>query len=268
MSSRAVDMGYSQTGTSTIGFLQKIESADDSGAPLAAQLCSPHADPAAAGEKYKALIRQLPSRPLLVTLKDLYFRHFNWYYYFLEEAIFDEQLEQWNNLPFSALGDPMNLPDELRAFPALLFQVIATALLVLPDEPGLDLKKFEALKYSSSMTWDNLASDYSENGMAVLRLFKKRHVALTTVQAQFTRTAFMKYSAEVADSVSADFWAEMQHNRLEVLICDSGTCSPVRSEMLKNWASTVIPWILNRRTRAWKVFSRISGLFRSEGKCS
>lgn len=156
----------------------------------------------AIADKYKTLIRQLPPRAQTQKLVAIYFRHLNWHYSFLEEAIFYEQLDEWTSLPFASLSTPLNLPHEIRVFPALLFQVVASALLVLPDVDDVNIKDFDSLKYAGGMSWEDLAIELSDSGMAMLQLFDKRHVAHATVQAQFTRAAFTKYIAKVAESVS------------------------------------------------------------------
>jgi hypothetical protein len=187
-----------------MGLLRRIESVGSAGGASQSKRSTgdSHAGNIAIADKYKTLIRQLPSRALTQKLADIYFRHLNWHYSFLEKVIFYEQLDDWNSLPFASLSTPLDLPNELRVFPALLFQVVASALLVLPDVEDLDTKEFESLKYAGGMSWEDLAVELSESGMSMLQLFGKRHLALTTVQAQFLRAAFTKYLAKVADSVS------------------------------------------------------------------
>jgi hypothetical protein len=190
-----------------MGLLRKIESAGSTaGASQSDQSTAhSHLENLAIADKYKTLIRQLPSRVLTQKLAAIYFRHLNWHYSFLEEVIFYEQLDEWNSLPFASLSTPLNLPDEIRVFPALLFQVVASALLVLPDVEDVDIKEFESLKYAGGMSWEDLAIELSDSGMAMLQLFGKRHVAHATVQTQFLRAAFNKYIAKVAESVSSGF---------------------------------------------------------------
>ncbi|KAH8175695.1 fungal specific transcription factor domain-containing protein [Sarocladium implicatum] len=199
-STKAADWGYGATGPSTMGLLRKIESAGSEGQHAQLIPTDSQPDNAAIADKYKTLIRQLPSRPLTQKLVGVYFRHLNWHYSFLEEVIFREQLEEWNSLPYASLSTPLNLPAETRVFPALLFQVVATALLILEDVEEVDEKEFESLKYAGGMTWEDLANELCESGKDLLRLFEKRHVALATVQAEFLMAAFTKYTAKVAES--------------------------------------------------------------------
>lgn len=199
---KVANFGYSQTGASTLGFLRKIEGANPS-EPLSklAQDTGPHGDHLNMRERYKSLIRQLPAKTYIDRLVSIYFDDINWHYCGLDKDVFDRQLAEWHNLPFNVLtnGGPQALPPDLRAFPAMLFQVLATALLVLPSGPE---STFESLKYAGNMTFEDLAVDYSESGVAILSLLGKRQMSITTVLAGFLRAAFLKYVALVTEAVS------------------------------------------------------------------
>lgn len=113
-------------------------------------------------------------------------------------------MAEWYSLPFSMLNTegPQALPPDLRAFPALVFHMIATALLNLP--PGPD-PTFDSLKYAGSMTFEDLALDYSESGVALISVLGKRQVSHTAVIAGFVRAAFLKYSGLVTEAWSVKF---------------------------------------------------------------
>lgn len=251
-----------------MGLLRKIESAGNEGTDGQPTQLIPdesHVDNAAIADKYKNLIRQLPARPLTQKLVDIYFRHLNWHYSFLEEVIFREQLEEWNSLPYALFSKPLSLPAETRVFPALLFIVVATAMLVLEDVEDVDEKEFEGLKYAGGMTWEDLAVELCESGKDLLRLFEKRHVAMATVQAEFLMAAFTKYTAKVAESVRRCSVPALRI--LWLTASDSGIYSRVRSETLRSWACTAIASILGPRIRVLRVYWRISGSYRSGGRC-
>lgn len=72
--------------------------------PLLLRLSRDRADHGELKEKYKSLIRQLPSKPYLETLSRTYFREVNYEYYPLDEDIFRDHLKDWNNLSFSTLS--------------------------------------------------------------------------------------------------------------------------------------------------------------------
>lgn len=115
-------------------------------------------------------------------------------------------MAEWYSLPFSVLNTegPQALPPDLRAFPALMFHMIATALLNLP--PGPD-PVYDSLKYAGSMTFEDLALDYSESGVAIISMLGKRQVSHTAVVAGFVRAAFLKYSGLVTEAWSVQFCA-------------------------------------------------------------
>ncbi|KAL7798309.1 hypothetical protein V8C37DRAFT_197060 [Trichoderma ceciliae] len=202
LSSMASSWGYSQTGASTLCFLQKIErasTADGEDALSNASGRAPYQDTFAVKEKYKGLIRLLPARMYIDHLTEIFFTEFNWQNYLVEPQVFHQLLGQWTNLPFKVLSSrgPEALSPDLRVFPALLLQVVATALLVLPKPLH---ESFESLKYAANMTFEDLAADYSESGVAIINLFGAKSLTTTSIQVGFLRAAFLKYSANVTES--------------------------------------------------------------------
>lgn len=200
----ASSWGYAQSGVSTLCFLQKIERAstadgEDALSNSSGQVTA-YQDTFAVKEKYKGLIRLLPARMYVDQLADIYFSEFNWQYYIVEPHVFYELLDQWSNLPFKVLSSrgPEALSPDLRVFPGLLFQIIATALLVLPKSL---YESFETLKYASNMTFEDLAADYSESGVTLSNLFGTKHLTTTSIQVGFLRAAFLKFTANVTESV-------------------------------------------------------------------
>ncbi|KAF7541228.1 hypothetical protein G7Z17_g11993 [Cylindrodendrum hubeiense] len=202
LSTRAADWGYGQHAVSTMGFLKQIETADgDNPSPISIKP-STHDSPGddfALREKYKSLIRQLPAKVYIDKLVEIYMRGFNWQYYPIDPDIFHQQLDEWNSLPFAVLSaaGPRGLLPNLRVFPAVLFQIIASALLLIPERPD---PVFDALKYMGSMKFEDLAVEYSDAGAAIVDLLGKKHLALETVQAQFLRATFFKYTAKVTEA--------------------------------------------------------------------
>lgn len=161
-------------------------------------------DALAAKERFKSLIRQLPARAYLDKLIAIFMRSFNYQYYSIDPGVLWGQLERWHAVPFKVLASqgPDALSPELRAFPAVLFQVIATALLVVV-EGGELAAEFEGLKFAASMTFEDLSNDYSEAGVGVVGLIDKKSLTITTIQAEFLRASFLKFTACVTESVSS-----------------------------------------------------------------
>ncbi|KAK0634675.1 humps family-domain-containing protein [Bombardia bombarda] len=197
---KVANWGYSRTGASTLGFLQKIEgvSPDEPLSGLNPDK-SQHCETFNTRERYKSLIRQLPARTYIDKLVDVYFTEFNWQYFALDRDLFDKQLAEWYRLPFGLLstGGPQALAPDLRVFPGLLFQVLAISLLVL--QSGSD-PTFDSLKYAGNMTFEDLAVDYSESGVAILSLLGKRQMSVTTVLAGFLRASFLKFVGLVTEA--------------------------------------------------------------------
>lgn len=75
------NFGYAGTGASTLGFLKRIDNAQAPGESLSS-LAMGTENTAYFGtrERYKSLIRQLPARPYIEKLVDIYFKDFNWQY--------------------------------------------------------------------------------------------------------------------------------------------------------------------------------------------
>ena len=201
LSTMTTSWGYSPTGPSTLGFLKRIEAADDSNGEDEATPITPSEpiqDTMAIREKYKSLIRQLPGKVYTDKLIHIFMNKFNYQYYAVDPVLFYKQLEQWNALPFSLLSSsgPQALPPDLRVFPAVLFGVVAIGLLALPeDDPA-----FESLKYARNMTFEDLAIDYSDASEAIVNLFGKKNLNVSTVLAHFLRAHFLKYIARVTES--------------------------------------------------------------------
>lgn len=91
LDSSNINFGYTASGTSTLGFLKKLDDDSESstaagaGAPLASLAMGPGArlgDTAYFGtrERYKSLVRQLPARPYIEKLVDVFFKDVNWHY--------------------------------------------------------------------------------------------------------------------------------------------------------------------------------------------
>ncbi|KAM3560576.1 hypothetical protein MY1884_002832 [Beauveria asiatica] len=203
LSAMAAALGYSQTRPSTLSLLRTIETADqqpDNGgraSPSHHQAAAAESELAPIREKYKSLARQLPAKTYVDRLVGMYFKDLHHPYNFLDQSIFFEQLDEWNRLPFALLSTPERLLPRMRFFPALLFQILAMALLLLP--PGTPSPVFDALKYAGGMTFENLATDYSDSGAAIVNLFGKSALDEVTVQAQFIRALFQKYTAHVIE---------------------------------------------------------------------
>lgn len=193
--------GYAKSNgnnNTTLGIFKKIENLDaDPSSRIPAMAPNSH-EFGGLREKYKSMIRQLPAKPYIEQLITCFFQEVNWQYSPLDEGTFRDLLKSWHSLSFSTLNKgPLELPPDLQFFPALLFQTLAMALQFQPIDYDQSL---DSLKYAAGMSFDDLASDYSESGCQILCLLGKRHTTLVTVQAGFLRTAYLKNCGLVPES--------------------------------------------------------------------
>ncbi|KAK0127181.1 hypothetical protein ONS96_006733 [Cadophora gregata f. sp. sojae] len=193
--------GYAKSNgnnNTTLGIFKKLETLDTGTSSPLSMMTSSSADHGGLKEKYKSMIRQLPAKPYIEKLIACYFREVNWQYSPLDEGTFRDLLKNWHSLSFSTLNKgPLELPPDLQFFPALLFQTLALALQFQPVDYDQSL---DSLKYAAGMSFDDLASDYSDSGCQILCLLGKRHTTLVTVQAGFLRTAYLKNCGLVPES--------------------------------------------------------------------
>lgn len=140
--------------------------------------------------QYASAIRKLPSLRHMDILVQAFFRNVAWHYDIVDEATFTNQLFHWRCLSHKQLKNaPDSLPASLRAFPALLFQVLAQALLFQPTQHDRSL---DDLKYAADMELSDRAADYSDAGHRLASSFSKHEVTLTIVQAELMRACFQK----------------------------------------------------------------------------
>lgn len=246
--------GYAKSNgnnNTTLGIFKKIESHEADLDGVLPQPAMSGVDHSGLREKYKSLIRQLPSKTYIEKLLPTYFREVNYHYYPLDEGTFRDLLKSWYSLSFSTLNKgPLQLPGDLQFFPALLFQILALALQFEPPDydPSLD-----SLKYAASMSFDDLASDYSESGVSILNLLGKRHTTLVTVQAGFLRTAYLKNCGMVPESwhsLSSSI-RDAQEIGLHKVTIDRGSRKPNQKpeDILESL------WIEQLRRRMWTILS-------------
>ncbi|KAF2486940.1 hypothetical protein BDY17DRAFT_321689 [Neohortaea acidophila] len=148
--------------------------------------------------KYASTIRELPAHRHVDFLVQAFFQNVAWHYDIVDEATFTAQLSQWSALSHKQLTlAPEGLPTSLKAFPALLFQVLAQALLFQPQRHDECLND---LKYAADMELSDRAAEYSDAGMRIASSFKKSELSLTIVQATLMRCCFEKTTGAVTEA--------------------------------------------------------------------
>lgn len=115
----------------------------------------------------------------------------------LHEGLFHEQLNQWRNVSYSDLQAGLAaLPAATLVVPALLFQVLAQALLFHPPHD----QRIHHLVPMAGMTFQDLAAEYSDAGADILELLGKRNLTIATVQAGLLRAACLKSRGQVVEA--------------------------------------------------------------------
>ncbi|XEU95005.1 hypothetical protein FSHL1_000289 [Fusarium sambucinum] len=148
--------------------------------------------------QYTSIIRELPSRRHIDILVEAFFENVAWHYDIVDKPTVTDQLLQWRRLTHAQLKQaPASLPDNLRPFPALLFQVLAQSLLFQPIDYNECL---DDLKYAADMELSDRAAEYSDAGCRLAALFGKSDLSITIVQAELLRACFEKTIGEVIEA--------------------------------------------------------------------
>lgn len=150
-----------------------------------------------AASRYKVLVRQLPPKDCVDRLVRFFFAEISWQYDVVDETTFRQQVLVWGRITYAAHSQPRELDPEVRYFPALLFQVLAQAVLFQPRGNGSLLKD---LRPSADTDLIDLATEFSDAGHQILLLLGPTEPALVRVQAGLQRAIFLKTTASVVEA--------------------------------------------------------------------
>lgn len=193
------DFGYSNQGSlNSFSLLRTSElySGQDNASDVATYNGQPPYDQGA-DRRYRELVRQLPSQSCVDILVSTFFSDVNWQYDMLHEGLFRGQLQQWRNVSYSNLQDGLSaLPGATLVVPALLFEVLAQALLFHPPHD----QRIHHLLPIPGMGFHDLAAEYSDAGADILELLGKRNLTIATVQAGLLRAACLKSRGKVIEA--------------------------------------------------------------------
>jgi len=250
LANQVSEFGYAKNGSNntTMGVFNKIES-HDPGFPVDPMMPLPvqTVDYSRLRDKYRTHIRLLPVKPLIDKLLETYFTSVNYHYYPLDEGTFRDLYTDWQNISHATLNrGPQELAPDLQFFPALLFQTLALALQYQPPDydPSLD-----ALKYLAGMSFDDVASEYSESGLSILDLLGVRKNTLIKVQASFLRTSFLKNCGMIPES-----WHSLSstiRDAQEIGLHKPTNRRPVPNEMPEDILENL--WHEQLRLRMWSI---------------
>ncbi|KAI9838168.1 MAG: hypothetical protein M1837_002630 [Sclerophora amabilis] len=195
---QSIDFGYSNiSSNNSLGIFKRL-GIDHINPELHSNFSKRLENDLAVQERYRSLVCALPSRPIVEYLTRQFFVNVNWYYTILDENAFADQLHGWFETPYTALTKSLSkLSAHKRSFPALVFQVLSLALQLLPPEYD---KLLDQLKNLPGQTFDDIAENYSESGISLSNLLGKTNATLSSVQAGFLRSGFLKNSGRVTDA--------------------------------------------------------------------
>lgn len=151
-----------------------------------------------AANYYFTLIRQIPSRTPVSILVDCFFANVAWQYDIIDETTFRSELSIWNQVPYNTLKEcPGSLPVNTRAFPTLLLQILALALLYVPLQAD---EALEDLKYAPGIEFADLAADYSNAGEQIMTTLGPHETSTIKVQARLMEACFKKSTGSVIEA--------------------------------------------------------------------
>ncbi|OAA35585.1 transcription factor Cys6 [Beauveria brongniartii RCEF 3172] len=187
----STNLGYSSRITGTPGLIRSIGVVIDE-YPDAGSSMWLNGD---AALQYRNLLRQLPSKRHINMLVSFFYSQLSWQYEIVDDALFRQYLHSWDQVPYTARNQPVHLPASLRHFPALLFQLLALALLFQPMQYDESLRD---LCHAPGMDLADVASELSDAGWQISALFASSEVTMPKVQAGLLRACFLKTTGSVA----------------------------------------------------------------------
>ncbi|RDW71290.1 hypothetical protein BP6252_07853 [Coleophoma cylindrospora] len=152
-------------------------------------------------DTFWTLAAELPSKPVIDELVDIYFAEVNWYYHILVRCYFDELYVAWCKAIKGRSSDVKNdhhesVSKDLLHVPALLFQVLAIALQFAPNSAAA-VKK---LGVAGLLARDRLSCKYSTKGLDVMNIIGHQHITISAVQHDLLRASWLKNCGQGTES--------------------------------------------------------------------
>ncbi|SCO91265.1 uncharacterized protein FRV6_15393 [Fusarium oxysporum] len=131
------------------------------------------------------MVEELPPKVVCEELVAIFFSEVNWYSQVLDFPFFNDLLKQWSAIHWTTAS---RIHPEILTFPALLFQVIAVALLFLPtdtlSEGLLNIPDYSA-SYSLSCSWTSF-------GSKIANLFLGGSPTIPLIQQSLVKSLWLK----------------------------------------------------------------------------
>jgi hypothetical protein len=140
-------------------------------------------------ERYRKLVEQLPNQDIVAELTKIFTAEMSWLAIIIEEYFFNEGLSNWYSVKVHiANGELSQLQPDVLHFPALLFQLLAVVLQILPPSPETSRQ----LHLDGNGASERLSQRYSRLGLGVIELVGKDHPTITSVQHDILRGLWHK----------------------------------------------------------------------------
>jgi hypothetical protein len=149
--------------------------------------------------EYYSYVRRIPSRNHCDKLFQFFFVHLNPLCSPLDETIFREQIQRWWGLAHSLLikEGPNGLPEEIRCFPAVIFQLLAITLQFVSDSFTAEI---DDLRFGPFQTVAELSKEYSECGVALSDMVGNAKLTLIGVQHSSMRDWWLLNSGDLVQA--------------------------------------------------------------------
>ncbi|KAF1991251.1 hypothetical protein K402DRAFT_369206 [Aulographum hederae CBS 113979] len=221
----AQDYGYSSSSLNSMEMLSKVLNDMEKDSfpfrPQSQSQIQPHSHPAIPQSTskfnttlrttYFSYVRRLPIQRHCAVLASFFFRVANSCNSALDESIFNEQMDLWWSTAYVTIlkSGPERLPNDLRYFPALMFQVLALALQFWPLDDGdsdgnvpgeADLGFIKELKFAPEQSTEELSAEYSDCGTALSKILGEESLSLVGVQQDLLRKLWLTNIGEMAQA--------------------------------------------------------------------
>ncbi|KAL1628936.1 hypothetical protein SLS54_001625 [Diplodia seriata] len=140
--------------------------------------------------KYLAFIKNLPARPIVEELVEVYFVESNWSYPILERPFFNDLFANWFALNPTATRytGPKGVPRDTQYFGALLLQLCSLALQLIPPDAAC----LKELSLANATECDRLSGKFNDISMEIMNLLGRHDPTLSAVQTDFLRAVWLK----------------------------------------------------------------------------
>jgi len=154
---------------------------------------------------YNRIITTIPPRPYTMLLVKVFFAECNWIYWCVHPGSFCQLLEEWREsctsttppAPSHGKSGSGERRRALSQFPALLLQVLAVALQMLPHEHYSQMSQLNILGRED---FRSLSAAYSNTACELSTLLAPYQATLPRVQQWFLRASWLKSEGRAVES--------------------------------------------------------------------